>query len=91
MTSLKIRRIVTAACTVGAVAVFPMVTAAPAHAAARHCQEYLKPWYVVGPNVKAACKQGETLSGVVFCVEKLKAIHVAPALAGEACNRAYSY
>lgn len=91
MKSLKIRRIFTAACMVGVATSLPVLTAPPAQAAARQCQNYLASQnYVVGPRVKAACRQGESITTVAFCSPNLKAIGVIGIHADFACQKAYN-
>ncbi|GHG93083.1 hypothetical protein [Streptomyces lanatus] len=86
MASLKRKRVLaTLALTVAAGAV-PLVTAAPAHATARQCENYLAGKdYIVGPKVKAACQLGTVALGQAGCVAHLMDVRVRQVYAQNAC------
>jgi hypothetical protein len=87
---MKAKRALAVVSVVAAAGVVPLVTATSAYANQSACVNYLgNAGYVIGPKVKAACKEGETLAGITVCQWDLQAIHVRQLDASEACWRAY--
>ncbi|MEU6130336.1 hypothetical protein ABZ805_14290 [Saccharopolyspora sp. NPDC047091] len=89
--SNTMRRVAAGLVTAVAAGTLSLAVAAPAQATTSDCTTYLQArGYLVGPKVRAACKQGA--SGTTFarliCMSNLVKIQVSNAHAGHACKLA---
>ncbi|MFD0368324.1 hypothetical protein [Streptomyces sp. NPDC127114] len=86
----KLQRLFAAASLTAAVIVIPVATATSAQATPAQCESYLRgAGYVVGPKVKAACRNGAQVpTGHTVCLGGLVAIGVQAAHANRACTLA---
>jgi hypothetical protein len=86
---MRIRRAITALTVVAAAGVVPLVTAAPAQADQIDCVNYLRgKGYDIGPRVRNACDNVESLADKITCQTSLIGIGVRANHALEACVRA---